>query len=221
MTIPETAPPSLLHVVETAYDEVAPQKALLHVVLTADRFFSGRAALAKAEELRRLVGLLASRGISEDAVSLEGASLDVSSGLFTKSSSVTYRVRIEVKEVDRVADALDAVAECKKATLTNVTWDYANAKASAELLAACAGRALAKAKALAAAVDVRIEGVHSAREEELSEGTPFAPGAAAGYGAPMPMRTRGSIASELGGLDLAPKKKVGVRVLLECRLVPA
>lgn len=218
MTTPETVSLDLLHVSELAYGELAPTRAFLHVLLASDRFFSGRAALAKAEELRRLVGLLVAKGFSEDAVSLEGAALDVSSGLFTKSSSVTYRVRIEVKEIDRVAEALDVVADCKKATLTNMTWDYANAPLGTKLLADCAARAMAKAEVLASALGLVVEGIHAVREGEIEEGGAFPPGAGGGYGALAPMRARGSIATELAGLDLAPKKKVGVRVALECRV---
>ena len=156
------------------------------------------------------------RGIPDDAVALEGASLDVSSGLFTKSSSVTYRLRVHLRDLDRVGDALDAVADCKKATLTNLTWDYAGASAGTTILAECAARAMAKAKALAGALGVAIDGVHAVREQAISEAAPMMmPMGAAPLAA---MRQRASIASEIGGLELAPKKKVGVRVELECRL---
>jgi uncharacterized protein YggE len=206
---------SILHVTEDAFGEIAPTSAMLHVLLTSDRFFSGRAALERAEEIKRLVVSLMARGIPDDAVALEGASLDVSSGLFTKSSSVTYRLRVHVRDVDRVGDALDAVADCKKATLTNLTWDYAGASAGTKLLEECAARAMARAKALAGALGVAIEGVHAVREQEIGEAAPMMPMG----GAPMmAMRARGSIASEIGGLELAPKKKVGVRVELDCRL---
>lgn len=211
--------PSLLQVIEDAVGEIAPSKAILHVRLSADRFFSGRAAFEKAEELRRLVTLLRARGFSDDALALAGASLDVSSGLFTKSSSVTYEVRIHVRDVDRVGEALDAVADCKRATLSYVTWDYDAASARAKLVAECGARALTKAKALAAALGVAIERVHAAREEEPTEAPPLLPGMGNYPGAPAPVtRARGSIASELGGLDLAPKKTITVRVRVECRI---
>ena len=41
-----------------------------------------------------------------------------SSGMFTKSSSVTYRVRIEFEQLDLVGALLDAISETKKASLS-------------------------------------------------------------------------------------------------------
>lgn len=225
MSMPhEAAPdgPPRLVVAEEAWEDVRPTAAILRVALTADRFFSDRAVLEKAEELRRLVANLGARGIPAEAVSLEGATLDVSSGLFARSSSVTYRVRILVKDVERVADVIDAIAESKRATLSGVEWDYRSAsRAPSPMLGECAARALAKAQALAAALSVRVVRVRTVREEELSDRGPVA--AHLPYGAPQSMvpRSRGSVASELGGLELAPTKKMGVRVHLECEIAEA
>lgn len=222
MNMPEATPPDgppRLVVAEEAWEDVRPTAAILRVALTADRFFSDRAVLEKAEELRRLVAALNARGIPAEAVSLEGATLDVSSGLFTRSSSVTYRVRILVKDVERVVDVIDAVAESKRATLTGVEWDYRSAsRAPSPMLGECAARALAKARALAAALSVEVVRIRTVREEELSDHGPVS--SRLPYGGPQPgaLRSRSSVASELGGLELAPTKKIGVRVHLECDL---
>ena len=226
MTHPETtaAPLPSLDVSETAWAEIAPTAADLHVILTSDRFFSGKAAIKKAEELRRLVGLLQENGVAESAVSLEGASLDVSSGLFTRSSSVTYRVRIHLADLDLVGAALDAVANAKSARLSHVGWDYTGPNGShAALLGDCAARAAGKAKALAQALDMRLAGVRTAREVRLDhELTP--PYGMAGMGMPMAAKGRGgaiSITEELAGLELAPKKKISVRVDVTYDLAPS
>src|SRR5688572_4954623 len=137
-----------IHVSDEAWGDIKPRAALVHVTLTADKLFSGRAALDKAVELRRLVTGLTEHGLPETALSLAGAALDVSTGLFTRSSSVTYRVRIRIDDPDRLADALDAVAQCKQARLTHIEWDYAGS-ANDELLVECAIRTMAKAKRIA------------------------------------------------------------------------
>ncbi len=200
-----------LHVHEQAWGDIKPRAALIHVTLTADKLFSGRAALEKATELRRLVIALREREIPEAAVSLTGAALDVSTGLFTRSSSVTYRVRIRVEDPELVAAALDAIAESKQARLTHIEWDYADA-ASEDLLTACASRAAAKAKRLAAALGVTLAGIHSVHEDDLGE---VAPHSGMEYDAMLPTLARrrtASVATELAGVELAPTKKVGVRV---------
>jgi hypothetical protein len=201
----------LIHVSEQAFGDEKPRAALIHVTLTGDKLFSGSVAFEKAIELRRLVIALGERDIPDTAVSLSGATLDVSTGLFTRSSSVTYRVRIRLVDLDRLTDALDAIAECKQAKLSHLEWDYA-ASASDELMAECAARAMAKAKRLATALGVTLAGVHSVHEEQVGDAQPYphmfsAPEGMAG----MALR-RKTVAGELEGLDLAPTKKVGVRV---------
>jgi uncharacterized protein YggE len=206
---------NFIHVSAEAWGDEKPRAALIHVTLTADKLFSGRAAFDKAVELRRLVSALGARDIPDSAVALQGATLDVSTGLFTRSSSVTYRVRIRIDDIERLADALDAIAESKQARLSHLEWDYA-ASSNDELMADCATRAMAKAKRLATSLGVTLAGVHSVHEEQMADPPPYPAYPQmmmAGYDAPagmMPRRSR--FGAELEGLDLAPTKKVGVRV---------
>lgn len=207
---------SLIHVSEQAWGEVRPQAAFVHVTLTADKLFSGRAAFEKAEELSKLAKALFTRGLPDDALSLEGASIDVSTGLFSRASSVTYRVRIHVTQIDDLPSVLDAVAQAKQATLTNISWDYKGpSQGATELLRDCAARAYAKAKVLATALGVSIAAIHSVQEEALDESVPY-PVCAAPKG--VVRAKRGSIADQFGGIDLVPTRKQGVRVQIACRL---
>lgn len=207
----------LLHVSEQASEEVAPVAANLDIILTSDSFFSGRAAFEKATELKQLTRALAARDIPLDAVSLQGASMQVETGIFTRSSHVTYRVRIHVKNVERVADALDAIAESKKATLYSTTWDYGDGVPPA-LLARCTKNAMTKAAAMAEALGVEIDNVHEIREDGVG-GAPEYPVAPMSYsglpGGAGAMKGRASIASEVGDLELAPRRKVTVKVTLQ------
>lgn len=210
---------NLIHVSEQAWGDEKPRAALIHLTLTADKLFSGHAAFEKAVELRRLVAALAERDFPESAVALEGAMLDVSTGLFTRSSSVTYRVRIRIDDLERVPDAIDAIAESKQARVSHLEWDY-TASVSDELLAACATRAMAKAKRLASALGVTLGGVHEVREELIGDEPmhpqPLASMAFADHAA---MRRR-SVGTELVGLELAPTRKVGVRVKIAYAITP-
>ncbi len=213
------APLSLLQVSEQGSSELAPTSAFVHVVLTADRFFSGQVAMEKAEELRRLALALENGGLSKSALALEGASLDVSTGVFTKSSSVTYRLRLHVTNLERLGDVFDAVAASKKAQLTHLTWVYPEG-APAALLRACAARANAKALAIAEALGIVLDGVHAVRDE-AHEDLPSTP--ACYGGAPLTARKRGaggspSMAEEFGGLELAPKKRAFAKVYVDFRI---
>lgn len=227
MSTPATEPtPSLLHVTEHAHGELRPRAATLHVTLTAVRFFSGGAALAKSEELRKLVDALVACGVPETAVSLAGASLDVSTGLFSRSSSVTYRVRVHVTELDLLAAVLEAISSAKQATLEGIAWDHGPGGLDGpdgvdELLAECAKRAAAKARRLAAALGATLAGIHEVHEERLGEP---APGHAFGENdvrlarVVACARARARIDHELAGLDLAPPRPVTVLVRVAYRL---
>jgi hypothetical protein len=209
--------PSLLHVSEQSTGTTRPRAANIHVTLTGSKLFSGRAALTKSEELRRLADALRERRLPEDAIALEGAHLDVSTGLFSKSSSVTYRLRIHVADLELVPAVLETVADAKQAMLTHVTWDYSGG-ASEPLLAKCATRAASKAKRLASALGVNLGEIHEVREEEL--GDQHVP-----YVVPSPMggvmaARKSSMTSDFAGLDLAPAKQITVRVRISYRLDP-
>ena len=215
-----TTEPSLLHVTVETSGELPPRAARILVTLTGCMLFSGRAAITKRVELRELAGALTERGIPDAAISLEGAAIDVSTGLFSRSSSVTYRVRVHVTELDLIAGVLDAIASAKQAKLTHIDWDHGSG--SDELVAECAERAAAKARRLAAALGATLEGIHEVREEQIVEPRAEPPGMFAMGGIDShvaPMRARkASIGDELAGLDLAPTKPIAVRVRVAYRL---
>jgi uncharacterized protein YggE len=210
---------ALIEAVDSATAEIAPTSVSVDITLTGDKFFSGNAAFSKAEELRRLAEALASRGIPKAALSLAGATVDVSSGMFTKSSSVTYRVRVVVEDLDLLGSVLDAVSEAKKASLMRLDWNYDDHGAEERQLLRTAGeRAAAKARVLAESVGGRLGALHSVREERIAELLHEVTYGAAPVAARM--RAGGSIAEELGGLELAPKKQVMVRVAVAYLIEP-
>lgn len=202
---------ALLEAQDSATGDISPSSAFVHITLPADKFFSGRAALTKAEELRRLAEALQGRGVPAKAIALVGASVDVASGVFTKSSSVTYRVRVLLEDLELLGAVLDAVSEAKKATLSHVEWTYDDSSPEQrELLRLAGERAVEKARVLAAAVGSRLGAIHSVREErsEHQREDPHY-----GGGGPYMARARvSSVSEQLSGLELAPKKQVTLRV---------
>ncbi len=210
----------MIEAVDSAKADISPQSAAVHLVLTGDKFFSGAAAFNKAEELRKLAEALESRGISKTALTLAGASVDVSSGVFTKSSSVTYRVRVLIEDLDLLASVLDIVSDAKKVSLTRLEWNYDEHGAEERQLLLTAGaRAAAKARVLAESVGGKLGALHSVREERVADASRVE---LAHYETAPMARSRGggSIAGELSGLELAPKRTVVVRVAVAYLIEP-
>lgn len=208
-----------LEVHDSATGEVPPTSVDLHVVLTGERFFQGRAAFEKAEELRKLADALATIGVPSSALSLEGASIDVSTGLFSRSSSVTYRVRVRLENLELLGGALEVVSEAKKATLSRLAWSYdGGSEEEGALLDTAGARAVAKARRLASAVGARLGALRSAREDRHGEEPvepPMPLGMVAVRAASMASQAAPpGVASELSGLELAPKRRLTVHVHL-------
>lgn len=151
-------------------------------------------------------------------MSLEGASIDVSTGLFSRSSSVTYRVRVRVVEVELLGAALEIVSQAKKPKLSHLEWSYDGGSDEEDALLRAAGaRAVAKAKRLAAAVGVELGALRTAREERHDEHAPPPPLAFAAEAQPAVRSAASlspSVSREFSGLELAPKKRVTVHVYL-------
>jgi uncharacterized protein YggE len=211
---------AVIEAVDSAKADISPISAFVHLTLTGDKFFSGNAAFSKAEELRKLAEALESRGIPKAALSLVGASVDVSSGVFSKSSSVTYRVRITIEDLELLGSVLDIVSDAKKASLTRLEWNYDDhGEEERELLRIAGQRATAKARALAESIGEKLGPLHSAREERIAEKLREESYSAVRMAAPA-MRERSSVADELGGLELAPKRQVMVRVAVAYLVAP-
>lgn len=211
---------SLLHASELVTGHVRATAATLHVTLSASKFFSGSAALTKSEELRALADALRRVGLPADAFTLNGATIDVSTGLFSRSSSVTYRAQIRIVDIDMLANILEVVADAKQARLSHVSWEYPTSAPSA-LVTEAATRAAGKAKVLAASLGVDLGALHEVRDDVHTEHVQ--PYLIAGMAVPLAAqaRSRGggpSISGELAGLDLAPTREVSVRVTLAYRL---
>src|SRR5262245_16129339 len=78
----------------------------LHVIVRGSSLVTGSAALKKAAEARRLVEDLAAAGLADEDVALQGVSAEVSSGLLGRSSTAQYRLRVRVRDLDRLPDVL-------------------------------------------------------------------------------------------------------------------
>jgi uncharacterized protein YggE len=208
--------PPTIDVAEEFSGEVPASGAKLHVSIHGSRLFTGNAAFTEAAEVRKLVDALAGTGIGTKDVELANVHVDVNKGVFTTSSSATYSVRIKCSDPARLPSILDAVAQQKHCLLQTIEWSFDGVTTlRAEWLAICAERAKAKAAAIAAAVGLQLAGV-----ERISEDTPeridqerVAPGTTM-----LRSRSSATVASELGGLELAPSRPMTVRLRASFRV---
>ncbi len=218
----------VLEIAEQWVGDVAATEAELTVEVHGERFFGGQAALEKAAEVRALREALADAGLPGDAVSLRGLRAHVSTGLFSRSSSAYYTLGVRIADLSRIADVFEAIVGAKQASLTQVRWIYEPDEAViGEWLARCARRARVAAEALAGALGGQLRGVAFCRSSVLGrerlEGDVLHVHA---FAAPQMRASRGLLSAELAGgapggegaAELAPTRRMGVRVELGFRL---
>jgi uncharacterized protein YggE len=207
--------PDLLQVVVTHEDELAATHADLRVTVRGSSLVTGDAALKKAREVAAMVQALAAVGIAEDAIRVEDISVQVESGLLTKSSSATYTLKVRCTKLDSLADVLGAVTAQKNAEIGHIDWGYAEPdELRTRWLVDCAARATERARQIAAALGVRLLGVHTFGEPDVQAASPteYAPRGMLGGTARARMG-----AADLG-LSVAHNKKIVVRVVAAFRI---
>lgn len=137
----------------------------LYMSIEGSSFFTGRAALSKAKEIAVLVEGLQQAGVGAEHVDVLSVSTTVQSGVFSKSSSAVYELRVRVESLDVYSHVLGAVSAAKQVSLHRHEWRYPNdAGYRAQLLAAATRHGTVKAKAIAEALDVKLSGVLLAEE---------------------------------------------------------
>jgi uncharacterized protein YggE len=201
----------LLRIVARDSVDVEADAVDVFVTVEGSTLITGRAAMEKAREVRSLVEGLHEVGVEQEAVGVEGIEARTTSGLLTKSSSAVYRLKIHFTELDRLGDLLGVITSQKNADLTHLGWRYDDAAdGEARRLRAAIERARVKADAAAAALGVKVVGVH-----RFVEGAP-APEPAThvlGAAAQGPMRSRMSQADL--GLAVTHKKRVETTVTVD------
>jgi uncharacterized protein YggE len=157
--------PDLIEV-RAEYEEDEPaDKVDLYMDVEGSSPSTGRAALSKAREVHGLVESLGQVGIAEDLIFVERISASAQSGIFSKSSSARYSLRVRCRNLEKLGDILGAVTSQKNVTMGRIEWGFdEGSAASARRLARCAAIAKQKAQAVAEALGVRLGAPHRAGE---------------------------------------------------------
>ncbi len=203
-TKPDTIKISTFH-----REEIFASRANLFVTVKGSSFVSGNEAMKKAKEVSQLVEALTSFGLENNATQLLGVHIEMSSGTLLKSSSATYRLRIQVEKLDQLADLIDIIAAQKNATLERIEWKYPEEVARERGLESAIAKGKAKAEKVAAAMGVKLLGVYDFIENLYDEEMPFQQFVERGVA----KRALGAVASEPSlGMDIQHSKTIQVNV---------
>lgn len=132
--------------------------ARLHARVKGSSALFGNAAAKKAAEVRDLVMALGAVGIGEDAVEVQGVTLQSHSGVLGKNQQVEFSLVIAVG-ADQLPAALGVLADRPDLTLSELEWVFDSFEASIPATAAALTKARRKADAVAAAAGSSITGI--------------------------------------------------------------
>lgn len=215
---PAESGPDTITVVAVVRDEVAADRAELHVTVQGSSLVMGDMALTRAREVGQLVADLEAVGVNESDVTLESVRANTSTGLIGKSSSVTYALRIVCRDLKGLADVLGAITSQKNTTLASIVWKYPDDGARwLALLDDCLRQAQDKAVRIAAALGVSLTGVRRFEESRID---PEGDAHFTKMASPETFSRARAMAigdAELG-MEVAHSKRISVRVEIEYRV---
>jgi uncharacterized protein YggE len=201
--------PDTIKVSASHKEEIRASHADLYVTVKGSSLVSGDAAMKKAKEVNQLVEALTSLGVDQEAIQLQGVHIETSSGALLKSSSATYRLKVQCEKLDGLTEILDAVSSQKNATLERIAWQYNEDESKEKALMSAIEKAKAKADNVAKAMGVKLLGVYDLIENHFDEEMPY-PQFAAMQAAPK--RSVGITPEPSLGMDIQHSKTIHVNV---------
>lgn len=162
--------PDLIIVDESHFEDVDAIAAKLHLHIKGTSFFNTNVAFKRAKELSALVDSLKSTGITEEDFKLLDIQAEVSAGIFSKFSSVNYSVEIKCRDLEKLPDALTAIAGGKNASLDYIEWEYPNEQPSKDdWLKEALSKATKRANIIAESLGIKVVGVHECTSRYWNE----------------------------------------------------
>jgi len=209
--------PNCIILEETVSEETHASGARLLVRIRGESFFTGNEAFKKATEVRQFLADVNQCGLTEEDVTLQGVTTEVSSGLLGKSSGAMYALRVRCASVELVGPVLSAVASQKNCELVSIDWRYPQLdELHGKLLDECTEKAKRRAGRIAGALGVRLVGVRKFQHEFIDPEriqSLLPQGASLRAYAASALKARASEA--LSTLNLSHVNRIGVKVSAE------
>src|SRR5574339_634550 len=201
--------PDTIKVTAFHREEIFASHANLYVTVRGSSVVSGDEAMKKAREVSQLVEALTGFGLGSEAIQLLGVHIESAGGALLRSSSATYRLRVRLDNLDRLAELLDIVASQKYAALERIEWKYPEDEARERGLEAAIEKGKAKAEKVAASMGINLLGVYDFMENTFDEERPPMPFQAM----EMSMKSRAPVPDQPSlNMDIQHSKNIHVNV---------
>ena len=199
----DAPPPSFLVEIEREFSQTA-DRCEVRLRVEGSRYVTGHAALEQAEEVRKVVAAVVAAGVPRDAVALTDVSVKGRTGVLTTATSAAYTLRVEVRDLAKLADLLTTVTGPKTCRLVGTEYRFDDDPGTfdgwlAEVMAAVRGRAAALAAAAGVTLGPVREVSHRVRPWASREGGYPMPDSVAGDDDLVGFGVRRRVAEDLPG----------------------
>ena len=206
--------------IETVDDvEIFANRVDIFVTIKGKSLFTGQEAFKKAKEVRELTEGLTSYGLLDEDIFLQSVRAEVSTGVIGKQSSAAYRLRINCRKLDDLADILGIITTQQNTSLEQMVWRYDDVEDhQAKLLESCILKSKHKAENVAGSLGIKLMGVYEFNEQVGdTEMSVLHQPVAARSGAAFKSRP---VSKEVLGLSVSHSKRINMRLTIKYRVSP-
>ncbi len=155
-----------ISVVTSHREEMRAQQAEIYLSAMASMLFTGDVALKKCKEVAQLISLLTAAGVKEEEITLRGIQAERNSPIIGRANTATYLLRVCCPDLERLPDILGVTTSQRTVAMDQLVWKFGDdAEMRSQWLANCLAEARRKADQMAAALGVKVLGVHSCNEK--------------------------------------------------------
>ncbi|MDB6109985.1 MAG: hypothetical protein JWR69_1735 [Pedosphaera sp.] len=158
--------PDTITVVVSRREEVRAHRADIYFSAKGSILITADAALKKTKEVAQVLHQLAAIGVAEEHIILRGVQGERNTPIIGSANTASYLLRVHCPDLEKLPELLGTLTVQRNVVLDQLVWHFPDdAAAQARWLGACLAESREKAQQIAAAMGVKLLGVHSLVEK--------------------------------------------------------
>jgi uncharacterized protein YggE len=163
--------PDTITVVVSRCEEVRAHKADIYFSAKGSILITADAALKKTKEVAQVLLQLVAAGVKEEHVVLRGVQGERNTPIIGAANTASYMLRVHCPDLEKLPEILGTLTAQRNVVLDQLVWHFPDdATVQTGWLAACLAEAREKGQQIAAAMGVKLLGVHSLTEKWADPG---------------------------------------------------
>jgi hypothetical protein len=158
--------PDTITVVVNRREEVRAHGADIYFSAKGSTLITADAALKKTREVAQVIHQLAAIGVDEKDIVLRGVHGERNTPIIGSANTASYLLCVHCPDLEKLPDLLGTLTAQRNVVLDQLVWHFSDdAAVQAGWLGACLSESRVKAQQIAAAMGVKLLGIHSLAEK--------------------------------------------------------